>query len=123
VHEYVKRGLMKQRHPLRVEHYTDRARRSVGSEGISAAVARLRMPSDSAQVGPIPLTQDLTRSLQYAVREAVQLGCNYIGTEHLLLGLVTDCGNRADSTVTAVLAECSVKPLDVREAVMQLLRG
>lgn len=155
---------MSQRHPVRVEHYTDRARRSVvlaqeharllmhaqvdvdhlllglaaegegvaatslarlgvSTDGICTAVTRLRSPGDSAPIGTLPLTPELTRSLQYTLREAIQLGCNYIGTEHLLLGLVADCGYRAESTVATVLAECSVKPTDVRRAVMQLVRG
>ena len=48
-------------------------------------------------VGDLTLTARATRVLELSIEEARRLGCNYIGTEHLLLGLVhEDKGGAAD---------------------------
>jgi hypothetical protein len=43
---------------------------------------------DSQQQGRLPFTAQAKRVLELSLREALQMGCNYIGSEHILLGLV-----------------------------------
>lgn len=47
-------------------------------------------PGDSPPFGNIPFTPRAKKCLEYALREALQLGHNYIGTEHILLGLLRE---------------------------------
>lgn len=87
--------------------------------GVNADTTRERgtapIPSESKPVtGPIPFTQAVKEILEYALREALQLGCNYVGTEHLLLaflrwqalhgdGLLDRLGLNADGLRAATL--------------------
>src|ERR1700739_3789924 len=48
------------------------------------------------QAGPVPFPGAAKRSLELALREALQLDCDYIGTEHILLGVI-----RGDTSVAA----------------------
>lgn len=78
--------------------------------------------------GHLPFTPRAKRVLEYALREALQLGHNYIGTEHLLLALVREAeapprpGER-EGQVTRLLRECAVKPATIRRAVLEALSG
>ncbi|QNE22780.1 hypothetical protein F1D05_05595 [Kribbella qitaiheensis] len=45
---------------------------------------------EKSQAGHIPFTPRCKRVLEYSLREALQLGDNYIGTEHVLLGIIQD---------------------------------
>lgn len=64
----------------------------------AAAVATLE-PAVADVPGHIPFTTVAKKTLELTFREAVRLGHNYVGTEHILLGLLSD----DDSTATAVL--------------------
>ena len=69
--------------------------------------------------GAPPFTPRAKSVMEHALREALQLGHNYIGTEHLLLGLL-----REGSGVAAqVLGELAVKQDDVRARVIEKLAG
>ena len=69
--------------------------------------------------GHIPFTPRAKKVLELSLREALQLGHNYIGTEHLLLGLI-----REDEGVAAqVLKELGADLDRVRQTVIQLLSG
>jgi ATP-dependent Clp protease ATP-binding subunit ClpC len=72
--------------------------------------------------GHLPFTRELKRALELGLRESLLLGHNYIGTEHLLLGLMKDC-DRPGSPCGAILKACETTPQEVREQVMLLLRG
>ena len=48
-----------------------------------------RGPHDDER-GHIPFTPEAKKALELSLREAIQLGCNYIGTEHVLLGLARE---------------------------------
>jgi ATP-dependent Clp protease ATP-binding subunit ClpC len=73
----------------------------------------------AAPVGHIPFTPRAKKVLELSLREALQLGHNYIGTEHLLLGLV-----REGEGVAAQVMEKLGAHLDrVRGAVLELLTG
>lgn len=65
-------------------------------------------------VGHIPFTPRSKKVLELALREALQLGHNYIGTEHLLLAVVRDGGGKAAEILGSDLQ-------DVRQAVLKVL--
>src|SRR5215472_14573787 len=68
------------------------------------------------QSGHIPFTPEAKRTLELSLREALQLGQNYIDTEHILLGLVRDPATRG----AQVLAELGGTPDAVRLRVVEL---
>lgn len=69
--------------------------------------------------GHIPFTPRLKRDLENGLREALLMGHGYIGTEHLLLGLMRDSGGTAHQA----LGELGITDEDVRAKVMELLGG
>ena len=71
-------------------------------------------PVSSSQ---LPFTPRAKRVLELALEEAQNLGHNYIGTEHLLLGLIRE----SDGPAAHVLQNLGVKPEEVREEVVELL--
>lgn len=69
--------------------------------------------------GSVPTTPRVKKVLELALREALALGHNFIGTEHILLGLV-----RENSGVACrVLGDYHIEPEDVRSEVVRLLAG
>ncbi len=68
--------------------------------------------------GHIPFARDARKALQLSLREAVSLRHNYIGTEHVLLGLL-----RADGAAHDVLTARGVRSDAARVVVEELLRG
>jgi len=67
----------------------------------------------------IPFTPRAKKILELSLREALQLGHNYIGTEHLLLGLVRE----GEGVGAQVLAKLGADRARARQAVLQLLSG
>src|SRR5262245_5711501 len=65
-------------------------------------------------VGQIPFTPDAKKALELALREALSLGHNYIGSEHLLLGLL-----RIHDGGTAILAALDVNTERLRAALLE----
>jgi ATP-dependent Clp protease ATP-binding subunit ClpC len=57
---------------------------------VRAQVARIVGQGDELTIGQIPFTPRAKKVLELALREALSLGHNYIGTEHILLGLVRE---------------------------------
>ncbi|HHT9133164.1 MAG TPA: Clp protease N-terminal domain-containing protein, partial [Candidatus Tripitaka californicus] len=72
---------------------------------------------DLVSVGQLPFTPKVKKVLEYAMEEAKNLGHNYIGTEHLLLGLLRE----QEGVAAQVLLNLGVKLEDVREEVINLL--
>ena len=70
-----------------------------------------------APSGHIPFTPRAKRVLEFSLREALQLGHNYIGTEHVLLGLIRE----GEGVAAQVLANLGAKLSDVRKRVIQLV--
>ena len=68
-------------------------------------------------MGQLPFTPRAKKVLEYALEEASQLGHNYIGTEHLLLGLLRE----SDGVAAQVLLNLGLKLEEVREEVLELL--
>ena len=54
------------------------------------AIAQKPVPGGTLTIGEIPFTSNAKRVLELSVDEARQLGHNYVGTEHLLLGLIRE---------------------------------
>ena len=57
---------------------------------VRAQVARIVGQGDEVTSGQIPFTPRAKKVLELSLREALSLGHNYIGTEHVLLGLVRE---------------------------------
>jgi len=62
----------------------------VSLETVRGQIERLVGPDEAGPSGHIPFTPRAKKVLELALREAMQLGCDYIGTEHLLLGLIRE---------------------------------
>lgn len=85
---------------------------------IRMEVERLVQPGPSAAVsGDIPFTPKAKRAIELAMEEARQLGHNYIGTEHLLLGLIKE----GEGVASEVLTNLGLDADKVRDEVMQIL--
>ena len=65
-------------------------RLGVTVEGVRTQVAQIVGEGDNITAGQIPFTPRAKKVLELALREALHLGHNYIGTEHVLLGLVSE---------------------------------
>jgi ATP-dependent Clp protease ATP-binding subunit ClpC len=88
-------------------------------EDVRADVLRIVGRGDDASSGQIPFTPDAKRVLELALREALTIGHNYIGTEHLLLGIARD-----DRGVACdLLRSRGVDGERVREAIFSALGG
>src|SRR5690625_4139454 len=69
--------------------------------------------------GHIPFTPRAKKVLELSLREALQLGHNYIGTEHILLGLIRE----GEGVAAQVLVKLGADLNKVRQQVIQLLNG
>jgi ATP-dependent Clp protease ATP-binding subunit ClpC len=69
--------------------------------------------------GPIPFTPRAKKVLELSLREALQLGHDYIGTEHILLGLIRE----GDGVAAQVLVKMGADLNRVRQQVIQVLHG
>ncbi|MGW0805413.1 Clp protease N-terminal domain-containing protein [Nonomuraea sp. NPDC002799] len=76
-------------------------------------------PAPDAEAAPLPLSTPAANALEFAVNEAAALGHNYIGCEHLLLGLVSEPDGPAGQVLRALGAE----PRLTRRAVVAALAG
>ena len=69
--------------------------------------------------GQIPFTPRAKKVLELALREALSLGHNYIGTEHILLGLVRE----NEGVAARILLDFDADPEKIRNAVIRMLPG
>jgi ATP-dependent Clp protease ATP-binding subunit ClpC len=76
-------------------------------------------PGSTLTLGEIPFTPKAKRVLELAIEEARQLGHNYVGTEHLLLGLIRE----GEGVAARVLQELGVDRRKVRDETLRLLGG
>jgi ATP-dependent Clp protease ATP-binding subunit ClpA len=88
-------------------------------ERVRAEVARIVGQGDEVTTGQIPFTPRAKRVLELALREALGLGHNYIGSEHILLGLVRE----NEGVATRILLEFDADADKVRNAVIGMLSG
>lgn len=73
----------------------------------------------SAPAGHIPFTPRCKKVIEFSLREALQLGHNYVGTEHLLLGLIRE----GEGVGIQTLVKLNVDPQVVRKKVIEILAG
>src|SRR5580704_12977490 len=82
-------------------------------ESARAGVAAIVEPGSKEMSGHIPFTPRAKKTLELALREALQLHHNYIGTEHILLGLI-----REGDGVAAQIMKQHADLLEIRMAVL-----
>ena len=92
--------------------------------GISLSAVREQVveiigQGQQAPTGHIPFTPRAKKVLELSLREALQLGHNYIGTEHILLGLIRE----GEGVAAQVLQKLGAELQKVRQTVIQLLSG
>lgn len=100
------------------------AARALESLGVNLTAVREQVQEiigsgPQASSGHIPFTPRAKKILELSMREAIQLNHGYIGTEHILLGMV-----RANEGVAnQILSKLGAEPAKVRQTVMDLISG
>jgi ATP-dependent Clp protease ATP-binding subunit ClpA len=92
----------------------------LGSSGVTYVAARRQVEKAAGRgqgqrSGHVPFTPHAKKALQLTLREAIQLGDNYIGTEHILLGLLRE----GEGPAIGVLMRLAVDPTQLRRQVIQ----
>ncbi len=88
-------------------------------EEVRAQVARIVGQGDEVTTGQIPFTPRAKKVLELALREALSLGHNYIGTEHILLGLVRE----NEGVAARILLDFDADAEKIRSRVVGILSG
>src|SRR6187551_1609580 len=91
----------------------------ISLEGVRTQVEEIIGQGQQAPSGHIPFTPRAKKVLELSLREALQLGHNYIGTEHILLGLIRE----GEGVAAQVLQKLGADLNRVRQQVIQLLSG
>src|ERR671913_86624 len=91
----------------------------ISLEAVRAQVEEIIGQGQQAPSGHIPFTPRAKKVLELSLREALQLGHNYIGTEHILLGLIRE----GEGVAAQVLVKLGADLNRVRQQVLQLLSG
>jgi ATP-dependent Clp protease ATP-binding subunit ClpA len=91
----------------------------ISLEGVRSQVEEIIGHGQQAPTGHIPFTPRGKKVLELSLREALQLGHNYIGTEHILLGLIREGEGVGAQVLVALGADLTT----ARTAVIQLLSG
>ncbi len=112
--EHILLGLIRERQSV--------AARALESLGLDLAVVRQQVVAvtgrgEQAPSGHIPFTSRAKKVLELSLREALHLGHSYIGTEHILLGVIRE----GDGVAAQVLARLGADLDRVREQVIRLL--
>jgi ATP-dependent Clp protease ATP-binding subunit ClpC len=92
---------------------------NISLEGVRQQVEEIIGQGQAAPTGHIPFTPRAKKVLELSLREALQLGHNYIGTEHILLGLIRE----GEGVAAQVLQKLGADLNRVRQTVIQLLSG
>jgi ATP-dependent Clp protease ATP-binding subunit ClpC len=88
-------------------------------EEVRAQVARIVGQGHETSTGQIPFTPRGKKVLELAMREALSLGHNYIGTEHILLGLARE----NEGVAARISLDFDVDAEKIRNAVLRMLPG
>jgi len=91
----------------------------ISLEGVRSQVEEIIGQGQQAPSGHIPFTPRAKKVLELSLREALQLGHSYIGTEHILLGLIRE----GEGVAAQVLVKLGADLNRVRQQVIQLLSG
>jgi ATP-dependent Clp protease ATP-binding subunit ClpC len=89
----------------------------ISLEGVRSQVEEIIGQGQQAPSGHIPFTPRAKKVLELSLREALQLGHNYIGTEHILLGLIRE----GEGVAAQVLVKLGADLNRVRQQVIQRL--
>ncbi len=92
---------------------------AVSLEDVRGTIMRIVGEGEHESQGQIPFTPRAKKVLELALREALSLGHNYIGTEHILLGLVRE----SEGVAARVLADLEADADRIRQEVMRVLSG
>jgi len=92
---------------------------NISLEQVREQVQEIIGQGQQAPSGHIPFTPRAKKVLELSLREALQLGHSYIGTEHLLLGLIRE----GEGVAAQVLTKLGADTNKVRQQVIQLLSG
>ncbi len=114
--EHLLLGLLREREGL--------AARALGALGVQledvrAQVAQIIGQGDEVEAGQIPFTPRAKRVLDLSLREALSLGHNYIGTEHLLLGIARE----NEGVAARILLDFDADAETLRNQVIGMLSG
>jgi ATP-dependent Clp protease ATP-binding subunit ClpC len=112
--EHILLGLLREEHGL--------AARVLDEAGIDIANVRLKVERIVGRgagdvVGRIPFSARAKKVFDLALREALSLGHNYIGTEHVLLGLIRN----SEGMATTILDQAGVDAEEIRAELIALL--
>ena len=88
-------------------------------EEVRQQVARIVGMGDEVTTGQIPFTPRAKKVLELALREALSLGHNYIGTEHVLLGLVRE----GEGVAARILLDFDADGEKIRNEILRALSG
>ena len=91
----------------------------ISLESVREQVQEIIGQGQQAPTGHIPFTPRAKKVLELSLREALQLGHNYIGTEHILLGLIRE----GEGVAAQVLVKLGADLSRVRQQVIQLISG
>jgi ATP-dependent Clp protease ATP-binding subunit ClpC len=114
--EHLLLGLLRERDGL--------AARVLGSQGIGledarAGIARSAGTGESPTTGQIPFTLGAVRALERSSEEADAMNHGFVGTEHVVLGLLA----AGDEAAAGVLAELGSSPERIRTRLLEMLSG
>jgi ATP-dependent Clp protease ATP-binding subunit ClpC len=112
--EHILLGLIRERDGI--------AARALDAAGVTYVVIRDKVeersgPRKGSSPGSPPFTPRAKKLLELALREALQFGHTYIGTEHLLLGLLRE----DDGVAIQILLDLTVAPSDLHAKVIELM--
>jgi ATP-dependent Clp protease ATP-binding subunit ClpA len=88
-------------------------------ERVRAEIKRIVGSGEEVTSGQIPFTPRSKKVLELALREAKSLGNNYIGTEHILLGMLRE----NDGVAVRILRDLNADPDTIRNEVIEMLSG
>jgi ATP-dependent Clp protease ATP-binding subunit ClpC len=113
--EHILLGLVQEEHSVAANVLRQM---KIDTKKVRAEVEKLVQTGNNVgSIGQLPFTPRAKRVLQLSFEEATELGHNYVGTEHLLLGLLRE----RDGVAAMVLINLGLKLEDVRKAVLDLL--
>jgi ATP-dependent Clp protease ATP-binding subunit ClpA len=114
--EHLLLGLLREQQgiPARVLESLD-----VTVERVRAQVVRIVGAGEEVTDGQVPFTPRAKKVLEMALREALSLSVNYIGTEHILLGLTRE----TEGVAARILLDFDADPETIRRAVIRMLSG
>jgi ATP-dependent Clp protease ATP-binding subunit ClpC len=114
--EHVLLGLLREKEGIAARVFESL---DVTIDEVRAQVARIVGQGDEVAAGQIPFTPRAKRVLELALREALSIGHNWIGTEHILLGLARE----DDGVAMQILLDSGVSADRIRAEVVRTLGG